>query len=320
MSNFWSGKKIVVTGGAGFIGSFVVGKLVNDRGVAHENIIIPRSSDCDLRNFDNCKKIVKDCQVIIHLAASTGGIAFSRSHPASQFYDCMLMTMNLMEASRLEGIEKFLSIGNILVYPENATSPLNESQLHEGKVAETHLGIGVAKRDQVLLNEMFHKEYGLNAVTVLSANTYGPHDRFDPEVSHVIPATIVKCHKEEVLKVWGDGKPTRDFLYVEDVAEGVLLAVEKLNAPNYYVNIASGKEISIGGLVKLIAKLSDFKGNISFDVSKAGGDPRRCADNDLAEKLIGFRPQVSLEEGMVMTIDWYRKQVQVGNEMDLMGH
>jgi GDP-L-fucose synthase len=250
---------------------------------------------------------VHECQIVIHLAASTGGIAYSRMHPASQYHDCMLMNLHMLEASYRAGVEKFVGVGNILVYPAVAPSPLEERQLHEGKVAGTHLGIGTAKRDLVLMSEMYHMEYGLNAVNVLSANTYGPRDRFDPEVSHVIPATIMKCHKDDVLAVWGDGKPTRDFLYVEDVAEGILLAAERLDAPNYYVNIASGHEISIGDLAKLIAKLCDFEGEITFDLSKKGGDPRRCASGEMALELLGFVPQVSLEEGLKRTIEWYRE-------------
>ena len=320
MSEFWKGKRLLLTGGAGFIGSFVVDALVKNRGVRREDIVVPRSKDCDLCNFDNCQKVVEGCQVVIHLAAKTGGIAFSRSHPASQYYDCMLMTLNLMEAARLARVEKFVGVGNILVYPASAPSPLEERYLHEGKVAATHLGIGLAKRDQVLLCEMFHKEYDLNAVTVLSANAYGPRDRFDPEVSHVIPATIAKCHTQPELVVWGDGKPTRDFLFVEDVAEGILLAAEKLNAPEYYVNIASGEEISIGDLVRLIAQLSDFKGEIKFDVSKAGGDPRRCASGQKAQDLLGFHPRISMEEGLRWTIDWYREQVRLGNNEFMRGH
>jgi GDP-L-fucose synthase len=305
MSDFWKDKRVLVTGGAGFIGSFVVDNLVQKRGVKREDIVIPRSQDCDLREPENCIRAVHGCQIVIHLAASTGGIAYSRMHSASQYHDCMLMNLYLLQASYRAEVEKFVGVGNILVYPATAPSPLKEQQLHEGKVAGTHLGIGTAKRDMVLMSEMYHKEFGLNAVNVLSANTYGPRDRFDPEVSHVIPATIAKCHKDDRLVVWGDGKPTRDFLYVEDVAEGILLAAERLDAPNYYVNIASGHETSIGDLAKLIAKLCEFEGEIAFDLSKKGGDPRRCASGVMAQELLGFTPQVSLEEGLRKTIEWY---------------
>ena len=321
MSSFWKGKRVLVTGGAGFIGSFVVDSLVQKRGVRRESVVIPRSSDCDLREFENCQRAVAGCQIVIHLAAPTGGIAFSRRYPASQYYDSMLINLHLFEAARRADVEKFVGVGNILVYPAKAPSPLEEELLHEGKVAETHLGVGVSKRDLVLMCEMYHREFGLNAITVLSANAYGLRDRFDPRVSHVIPATIVKCHTQDALVVWGDGKPSRDFLYVEDVAEGILLAAEKLEPPdNYYINIASGRETSIGDLARLIAELSGFKGEITFDLSKKGGDPRRSASNEKAQALLSFSPRVSLEEGLRRTIAWYREQVRAGHEADLRGH
>jgi GDP-L-fucose synthase len=313
MSVSWKDKRVLVTGGAGFIGGFVVDRLVRSRGVSRDQIAVPRSSDCDLRVLENCRRVVAGCQIVIHLAARTGGIAFSRSHPASQYHDCMLMNLHLMEASRRAGVEKFVGVGNILVYPTNARSPLEEEQLDSGKIAATHLGIGEAKRDLIHMAEMYHREFGLNAVAVMSANAFGPRDRFDPAVSHVIPATIAKCHTQDTLVVWGNGKPSRDFLYVEDVAEGILLAAERLNAPDYYVNIASGKEVTIAHLVRTIARLSDFRGEITFDFSKGGGDPRRCASGAKARASLGFEPRVDLEEGLARTIAWYRENVLPGN-------
>jgi GDP-L-fucose synthase len=192
-----------------------------------------------------------------------------------------------------------------LVYPESSPSPLVESYLHAGRVSATHLGIGTAKRDQILMSEMYHREHGLNAINVLASNAYGPGDRFDPVVSHVIPATIMKCYEQKELVVWGDGSPTRDFLYVEDLAEGLLLATENLNAPDYYVNISSGQEISIKDLVNLIARLSGFKGAITFDPSKGGGDPSRRASGQKARESFGFVPRISMEEGLSRTIACY---------------
>jgi len=307
VSSFWQSKRILVTGGAGFIGSFVVDALVR-RGVRREDIVIPRSQDCDLRMLENCRRAVDGCQIVLHLAAETGGIAFSRSHPATQYYNCSLINLHMMEAARLTGVQKFVALGNLLAYPAAAPSPLQEVDLHNGKIAETHLGIGLSKRDLVLMAEMYYRQFGMDAVVVLAANAYGPRDRFHPTHSHVIPATIAKCFQEQELIVWGDGTPTRDFLYVEDLAEGVLLAAERLEAPQF-VNLASGTEISIRDLVYLIVKLTGFTGSITFDTSKGGGDPRRVASVSRAQQLIGFKARYSFEEGLRQTIAWYKAEV-----------
>jgi len=309
MSNFWDNKRVCVTGGGGFIGSHVVTAL-RWRGVAQNDIIIPRSSQYDLRKRMSALACMAGCQVVIHLAASTGGIQYSTAKPASQYHDCMMMTMNVMQAARARHVEKFVGLGNILAYPADAPMPLEEGYLFQGKVADSHLGIGQAKRDMVAMCAMYHKQYGLNAVTVLAANAYGPGDRCDkcaPELAHVIPATIMKCHMDEPLRVWGDGIPTRDFLYVEDIAEGLLLAAEKQNAPQYHLNLSSGIEISIGDLVRMIVRLCQFKDGIVFDDSKAGGDLRRVASGRLAREVLGFQPKVGLEEGLARAIDWYRR-------------
>ncbi len=307
MHEFWQGKRVLVSGGGGFIGARVVEALRN-RGVADSDVVVVRSRTCDLRIPENCVSAVRDCKVVIHLAAPTGGIAFSRAKPASQYRDCALINLHMLEAAREAGIEKFVALGNLLAYPAAAASPLREEQLHDGPVASTHLGIGLAKREMVALAEMYFNEYALNVINVLSANAYGPGDRFDAQHSHVIPATIAKCFRDEDLIVWGDGSPTRDFLYVDDIAEGILLAAERLVAPRF-VNLASGAEVSIADLVKLIASLTGFSRSIVFDASKGGGDPRRVASTAMANELIGFAPRVPLIEGLSRTIDWYKKLI-----------
>lgn len=308
MTSLYHGKRILVTGGGGFIGTALVEALVKTRGVDRADLVVPRSQGCDLRIFENAQRAVEGCQVVFHLAARTGGIAYSRSHPASQYSDCALMNLQVFEAARLAGVKTLVAIGNLLAYPESAPVPLREEEIYNGKIAPTHLGIGASKRGLVDLAEMYHQEYGMNVSVVLSANTYGPGDRFDPAISHVIPATIMKCCQEtNELAVWGDGTPTRDFLYVEDVAEGLLLAAEKLQGFQV-VNIASGQEISIGELVRLIARLAGFGGQIRFNPSHGGGDPKRGASTERAKRLMGFAPRVALEEGLRRTIEWYKSQ------------
>jgi GDP-L-fucose synthase len=305
MQGFWHGRRVLVTGGAGFIGSSVVAAL-RQRGVADADVVVPRSSSCDLRLPQNCRDAVRDCSVVIHLAAPTGGIAFSRAHPASQFRDCMLINLHLLEAARDAGVEKVVALGNLLAYPATAPPPLREETVHDGAVAATHMGIGQAKRDMLNLAEMHRLEYGVNVVNVLAANAYGPRDHFEGAAAHVIPATIVKCFRDEDLVVWGDGSPTRDFLFVEDIADGLLLAGERLSTPQF-CNLASGHEISIAELVKLIARLCGFKRRLVFDATKGGGDPRRVASTSRSDALLGFSPRVPIEEGLRRTIDWYTR-------------
>ena len=303
--SFWQGRRVLVSGGGGFIGSWVV-EALRRRGVAGDHIMAPRSAQCDLRLLKNCRTAVRGCDIVIHLAARTGSIAFSRGHPASQYRDCALINLHLLEAAREASVEKFVSLGNLFAYPANAVSPLREENLHDGRVANSHLGVGLAKRDLIALGEMYHREHGMNAVGVIAANAYGPRDRFEEAHSHVIPATIMKCFRDEDLVVWGDGTPTRDFLHAEDIAEGILLAAEHLQAPAC-INLSSGAEISIRHLVELIAGLCSFRRKIVFDPSKGGGDPRRLASAATAKRLTGFSPKISLEDGLRRTIDWYRE-------------
>lgn len=307
--SFWKDKKVLVTGGAGFIGSAVVRNLVEQCGVDRERIIVPRSKNCDLRLFENCQKAVEGCQIVIHLAAVTGGIGFSRKYPAQQYFDSSMIDLNMAEAACRADVEKFVAIGNLFAYASDAKMPLCEEDLFNGLPTDAHRGVGWLKRNLALLADLYYRQYGMQFVVVYSANAYGPNDSLDPAHAHVIPSTIMKCFREKELVVWGDGTPTRDFLFVADIAEGLVLAAEKLKAP-CYINLGSGKEISVHELIELIAKYAEFKGEITYDKSKSGGDTRRVASVEKARNMLGFTPQVSIEQGMEITVDWYRSQIK----------
>jgi len=310
MNNFWQNKKILVTGGAGFLGKYVVDKLLK-RGVSRENIFIPVFPDYDLRKMEDCQKAIKGRQIVIHLAGVVGGIGFNKEHPGKSFYDNAAMALNLLEAARIEKVEKFTGIGSVCAYPKFTPTPFKEENLWNGYPEETNAPYGLAKKFMLVQSQAYKAEYGLNAIHLLMLNLYGPGDNFDPKTSHVIPALIEKVANakkegENFIEVWGTGKATRDFLYVEDAAEGIILATEKYNKSEP-VNLGSGMEISIKELVKLICKLMDFKGEIRWDTSKPDGQPRRCLDVLKAEKEFGFKAKTNFEEGLKKTIQWYLK-------------
>lgn len=303
-------KKILVTGGAGFLGSFVVQKLL-DRGVLKKNIFIPRSKDYDLTKWNNCQKVVKDRDVVIHLAAKVGGIGFNREKPGEMFYENIMMGTQLMEASRLAGIEKFIAIGTICAYPKFTPVPFAETSLWHGYPEETNAPYGLAKKMQLVQAQAYRQQYGFNAVYLLPVNLYGPRDNFDPNTSHVIPALIKKVadakqKKKDHIEVWGTGKASREFLYVEDCAEGILLAAEKYNKSEP-VNLGASREIKIKDLVKTICKLMNFKGDIRWDKTKPDGQPRRMVDATLAKKEFNFKAKTDFEEGLLKTINWYEE-------------
>lgn len=308
---FWADKRILVTGGAGFLGSFIVDKLIKERGVQQENILVPRSRNFDLRTWDNCAKIVKNVDIVIHLAAKVGGIGFNKKNPATLFYDNAVMGIQLMEAARQTGVEKFVALGTVCAYPKFTPVPFKEEDLWNGYPEETNAPYGIAKKALLVQAQAYRTQYDFNAIYLLPVNLYGPRDNFDPEQSHVIPALIKKMvdakleGSNEVL-VWGTGKASREFLYVEDAAEGILLATEKYNKPDP-VNLGAGKEITIRELVNLISELTGYEGKIVWDTSKPGGQPRRCLDTSKAKKEFGFEAKTAFKEGLKKTIDWYKK-------------
>jgi GDP-L-fucose synthase len=310
---FWDNKKILVTGGAGFLGSFVVEKLLKERNVKSDNIKIPRSENLDLRVWENCLEAVKDIDVVIHLAAKVGGIGYNMKYPATIFFDNALIGIQLMEAARHEGVDKFVMIGTICAYPKFTPLPFKEENLWNGYPEETNAPYGLAKKILLIQAQANRKQYGFNAIYLLLANLYGPRDNFDPESSHVIPALIkkmfdAKFEDKKKVVVWGTGKATREFLYVKDAAEGIILAAEKYNKPDP-INLGSGVEITIKDLAELVAKLVGFKGEIIWDESKPDGQPRRRLDINKARKEFGFEAKTDLRDGLKETISWYKKRM-----------
>lgn len=303
-------KKVLVTGGAGFLGHFLVENLVS-KGFSRKNITIPRSRDNDLRIWENARKAVKGKDIVIHLAAKVGGIGLNKEKPGEFFYDNLIMGALLMEAARIEKVKKFVAIGTICAYPKFTKTPFKEEDLWNGYPEETNAPYGLAKKMLLVQSQSYREQYNFNSVFLLPVNLYGPGDNFDPKSSHVIPALIKKIHdakkrKLPFIEVWGTGKPTREFLYVEDAAEGIALATLKFEK-GIPVNLGSGMEISIKDLAELIAKLMDYKGKIKWDKTKPDGQPRRLLDVSRAKKEFGFKAKTNFEEGLKKTIEWYEE-------------
>jgi GDP-L-fucose synthase len=304
MSWKWESLRICITGGAGFIGGHLVNGLL-ERGVQRDQIIIPRRRDCDLIELECARRAVEGCDLVIHAAAVVGGIHYNQAYPGEVYYRNSLLNLMVLEACRLESVPKTVCVSSACAYPLTAPVPLLEESLFDGPPEPTNAPYGFAKRMLVVQAQAYHQQYGMNIVSVIPFNAFGPGDNFDPKTSHVIPALIRKCHHDKELVVWGDGSPTRNFLYVEDFAEGILLAAEHLNRPEP-VNIGTDEETSIRDLVDHIVRESGFRGTVTWDTSKPNGQPKRSADITRAREWIHYSPKHSFVEGLQQTIAWYR--------------
>jgi len=305
-----STKNIVVTGGSGFLGFFVVKKL-KERG--YRNIFVPRSKDYDLVQMPAVKKLYKDAKpdIVIHLAAKVGGIGANRENPGKFFYDNLMMGAQLMEEGRKNKIEKFIALGTICCYPKFTPVPFKEENLWNGYPEETNAPYGLAKKMLLVQSQAYRQQYGFNSIFLMPVNIYGPGDNFKPASSHVIPALIKKCtdaikSNDKEIVIWGTGKATREFLYVEDCAEAIILATERYDKPDP-VNLGAGFEISIKDLTDLISRLTGFKGKITWDKTKPDGQPRRMLDTSKAFKEFGFKAHTNFEQGLKNTIYWYKQ-------------
>ncbi len=308
--SWWTDRRVCVTGGAGFLGSWLVELLGPKRPAG---IFVPRSADYDLRREADIARMYEDARpdVVIHLAATVGGIGANRRNPGSFFYDNAVMGIQLIEQARRRGIGKFVIIGTVCAYPKFTPVPFREDDLWNGYPEETNAPYGLAKKMLLVQAQAYRAQYGMNAIFLLPVNLYGPRDDFDPQTSHVIPAVIRKCLEakargEERIVAWGTGTPTREFIYVEDAARGILMATERYDGPEP-VNIGSGFEISIRELIELIAELIGFAGRIEWDASQPDGQPRRRLDTSRAREQFGFAAQVEFREGLERTIEWVRR-------------
>lgn len=307
--NFWQDKHVIVTGGSGFLGSFVVEKL-KERGAT--DVFVPRSSEYDLRQPDEITAMLRDCRadMIIHLAALAGGIGANRARPAEFFYDNLMMGVPLIHQAWKQGVEKFVAVGSICSYPKFTPLPFKEENLWDGYPEETNAPYGLAKKMLLVQSQAYRQQYGYNSIYLMPVNLFGPRDNFNLETSHVIPALIRKAVEaaergDSELLVWGDGSPTREFLYVEDAADGIVTAAEKYNG-DQPVNLGSGYEISIKDLAEMIVRMTGFEGKLVWQTDKPNGQPRRGLDVTRAREYFGWSAQVPFEEGMRRTIEWFK--------------
>ncbi|AFZ45509.1 NAD-dependent epimerase/dehydratase [Halothece sp. PCC 7418] len=306
-------KRIVVTGGAGFLGRQVIDQLCR-AGAQKEKITVPRSRDQDLRDFKNCQQVVAEQDIIIHLAAHVGGIGLNREKPAELFYDNLMMGAQLIHAAYEANVEKFVCVGTICAYPKFTPVPFHEDDLWNGYPEETNAPYGIAKKALLVQLQAYRQQYGFNGIYLLPVNLYGPEDNFNPESSHVIPALIRKVHEaqqkgENKFPVWGDGTPTREFLYSTDAARGIVMGTQHYDDPDP-VNLGTNEEVSIKNLVELICELMDFQGEIIWETDQPNGQPRRCLDTQRAKERFGFTAETDFKQGLKNTIAWYREHAK----------
>lgn len=305
----WDKKKILVTGGNGFLGKFVI-KELEKKGA--KNIFSPSSEELDLRVQSNCREVVKDVEIVFHLAGRGGGIGIMKEKPGEIFYDNIMMGTQLIHEAKEANVKKFIALGTVCSYPKFAIIPFSEDELWNGFPEETNAAYGLSKKMMLVQSEAYRKQFGFKSINLIPTNLYGPGDDFDPKTSHVIPAIILKIYnaiktKSNTINLWGDGTPSRDFLFVEDAAKGIVLAAEKYDEV-YPVNLSSEEEITIKQLAILISEIMNFNGEIKWDTSKANGQPRRCVSNRKAKEKLGFKPKITLKEGLTRTIEWFNSQ------------
>ncbi|MDB9458778.1 GDP-L-fucose synthase family protein [Dolichospermum circinale] len=303
-------KRILVTGGAGFLGRQVIDQLCQN-GADRDKITVTRSHNCDLRVWENCQRAVNQQDIIIHLAAHVGGIGLNREKPGELFYDNLIMGTQLIHAAYQQGTEKFVCVGTICAYPKFTPVPFKEDDIWNGYPEETNAPYGIAKKALLVQLQSYRQQYGFNGIYLLPVNLYGPEDNFNPNSSHVIPALIRKVEEaqtrgEKQLPVWGDGSPTREFLYSTDAARGIVMGTQFYNDAEP-VNLGTGYEISIKDLITLICELMEYDGEIVWETDKPNGQPRRCLDTERAKQAFGFTAEVEFRTGLKNTIDWWRK-------------